>query len=93
MVKGYRVDATIPVDIRDDIKIIQYIMNKDKEEEEKKVTMDNIMRTIVDEYMDSHPNIKKIKEQDKYIIQRLEIKEMLDRKNGINIANGDDEYN
>lgn len=82
ILKENRVDTNMPVDLRDDIKIIQYVMNKDKDKEEKKITMDQVIRTIVDKYMELYPEIKHIKNQDKYIIQRIGLEEARKKKYG-----------
>jgi hypothetical protein len=81
----YRVDTNIPSELRDDIKIIQYMMNKDRSKEEKRLTMDDVIKTIVDKYMDLYPDIKKIKIEDKFLIQRIRLEELSRKSMGLGI--------
>ena len=78
----YRVDTNMPSNLRDDIKIIQYVMNKDRREEEKKLTMDDVIRMMVDKTFELYPEIKKIKNEDKYIVQKIHFEEIRKRKQG-----------
>lgn len=78
----YRVDTNMPVELRDDIKIIQYAMNKDRKEEEKKLTMDDVIRTMVEKYMDLYPDIKKLKNEDKYLVQKIKLEELRKKHQG-----------
>lgn len=82
MVK-YRVDTNIPIELRDDIKIIQYAMNKDKKKEEKRVTIEEVIQTIVDKYMELYPEIKQLKNQDKYLIQKIRLEEVRRKREGL----------
>lgn len=83
----YRVDTNIPSELRDDIKIIQYMMNKNRKEEEKRLTMDDVIKTIVDKYMDLYPDIKKIKNEDKFLVQRIRLEELRRKSMGLDIDN------
>lgn len=75
------VDTNIEHSVRDDLKTIKYFLKKEKiVSEDTELTINDVIRMIVNKYIELYPKLEELRREDKFLLQRIAVEELIKKR-------------